>query len=471
MKKGQIVTGIVEEVKFPNKGIVKVLDEETDRRLIVKNVIKGQKISVRINKLRNGQAEGQLLEVLTAAPNQIEPACKHFGVCGGCTYQHLSYEDQLKLKEEQVRKLLAPYIGEGQFEGIRSADKHSEYRNKMEFSFGDGYMGGPLELGMHKRGSFYDIVSVTDCQIVDADYRAILSATLSYFREKETPFYHKMKKEGYLRHFIVRKAAYTGEILVDLVTTSRKPKDTICMEKGLLEDWMQELLSLKLNGKIVGILHTINDNLADAVVNEGTEVLYGQDYFYEELLGLRFKITPFSFFQTNSYSAKVLYETAREYVVTSGGEHQKTVFDLYSGTGTITQLLAGAADRVIGVEIIEEAVEAARENAKLNGIENCDFIAGDVLKVIAELEEKPDYIVLDPPRDGVHPKALKRIIDYGVEHIVYISCKPTSLVRDLEMLTACGYKVERAVAVDQFPTTANVETVVLLSQLRQKPDD
>ena len=241
---------------------------------------------------------------------------------------------------------------------------------------------------------------------------------------------------------------------------------------ALITGFKDLLLSLEQDGKLVGkfagILHITNDSIADVVQSDHTELLYGQEYFYEELLGLKFKISTFSFFQTNSYSAEVLYQTARDYVGDLGGS-DKTVFDLYSGTGTIAQLMAPAAGKVIGVEIVEEAVEAAKKNAAANGLDNCEFIAGDVLKVLDEVEEKPDMIILDPPRDGIHPKALPKIIAYDVEHIVYISCKPTSLVRDLEVFLENGYRVDKAVAVDQFPWTANVETVVLLSQ--QKPDD
>ena len=216
--------------------------------------------------------------------------------------------------------------------------------------------------------------------------------------------------------------------------------------------------------------------MADIVTNEGTDVLYGQDFFYEELLGLRFKITPFSFFQTNSLGAEVLYQTAREFIgdaLPSGtdadiAEHGKIVFDLYSGTGTIAQMLSPVAKKVIGVEIIEEAVEAAKENAQLNGLHNCEFIAGDVLKVIDSIEEKPDYIVLDPPRDGINPKALEKIIRYNVPQMVYISCKPTSLARDLEVLQARGYEVKKICCVDMFPSTFHVETVCLLSKLNAK---
>ena len=245
---------------------------------------------------------------------------------------------------------------------------------------------------------------------------------------------------------------------------------------ALMEGFLEKLLGLERNGglegKFAGILHIVNDSQADVVRSDRTDILYGQDYFYEELLGLRFKVSVFSFFQTNSYGAEVLYETARSYIGELGsgapeGAPDKVVYDLYSGTGTIAQMMAPAAGRVIGVEIVEEAVEAARKNAEMNGLRNCEFIAGDVLKALDEIPEKPDFIILDPPRDGIHPKALGKIIAYGVERIVYISCKPTSLVRDLGVFLERGYVVERAVAVDQFPWTGNVEVVTLLARRKE----
>lgn len=464
MKKGQVLEGIVEKVEFPNKGIVRV--EGEDRKVIVKNTIEGQRIRFSVNKLRKGKAEGRMLEILEQSPLETEEACPYFGKCGGCTYRTVSYEEQLKQKERQVKDLLRPVLSnygkeiDRIFEGIEKSPRMLEYRNKMEFSFGDEVKDGPLSLGMHKRGSFHDIVTVDGCQIVDEDYSKILRCTLDFFTKEKVDFYHKMSHEGYLRHLLVRKAVKTGEILIDLVTTTQEVKGWTHQE--LLQAFAEELCKLELQGKIAGILHTQNDSLADAVINEGTTLLYGQDYFYEELLGLRFRISAFSFFQTNSLGAEVLYEKAREYIADAG--NGKIVYDLYSGTGTIAQILAPVAKKVIGVEIVEEAVEAARENAKLNGLHNCEFLAGDVLKVLDDIEEKPDFIVLDPPRNGIHPKALEKIIGYGVESLIYISCKPTSLARDLEMLQARGYEPERVCCVDMFPQTANVETVVLLSK-------
>ena len=478
MKKGQVYEGSVVRVDFPNKGIVCVGEETA----VVKNSLPGQKVKFSVNKVRKGKAEGRLLEVTEKSPLETGRTCSLFGLCGGCTYLSLPYEEQLKVKEEQVKRLLDSALNKQEeawaFEGIKGSPKAYEYRNKMEFSFGDEYKDGPLALGMHKRGSFYDIVTVADCEIVDADYRLILQTVRDYFAREKVSFFHRMSHEGYLRHLLVRKASRTGEILVALVTTSQDPWQGETAVEGsldvdaLITGFKDLLLSLeqdrKLAGKFAGILHITNDSIADVVQSDRTELLYGQEYFYEELLGLKFKISTFSFFQTNSYSAEVLYQTARDYVGDLGGS-DKTVFDLYSGTGTIAQLMAPAAGKVIGVEIVEEAVEAAKKNAAANGLDNCEFIAGDVLKVLDEVEEKPDMIILDPPRDGIHPKALPKIIAYGVDHIVYISCKPTSLVRDLEVFLENGYRVDKAVAVDQFPWTANVETVVLLSQ--QKPDD
>ena len=464
MKKGEIYEAVVEKIEFPNKGILHVEEE----KVIVKNAIPGQKVRFVINKKRKGKCEGRLLEVLEASPlEQSEGACPHFGVCGGCLYQSLPYEEQLKIKEEQIKALLDSVCKSYEFEGIKGSPISDGYRNKMEFSFGDEYKGGPLALGMHKRGSFYDIVNTPQCQIVHEDFRKILTATLEYFTEIGMGYYRKLQHEGYLRHLLVRRAVKTGEILVALVTSGQTGAagmpESLEAEKVLLEEWKETLLALKMEGGFAGILHIRNDTLSDVVQSDETTVLYGKGYFYEELLGLKFQITPFSFFQTNSLGAEVLYETARGYV---GETKDKVVFDLYSGTGTISQIIAPVAKKVVGVEIVEEAVGAAKENAEANGLHNCEFIAGDVLKVIDEITEKPDLIILDPPRDGIHPKALDRIINFGVDYLVYISCKPTSLVRDLVILQERGYKLERAVAVDMFPATANCETIAKLVRIK-----
>ena len=457
MKKGEIYEGIIEKVDFPNKGYVNIDGE----KVIVKNGIPGQKVRFMINKKRSGRAEGRLLEVLEKSPLEVrEPVCKIFPACGGCMYQTMSYEEQLKMKETQVKGLLQEAVGSDtdlHWEGIHGSPIEFGYRNKMEFSFGDEYKDGPLSLGLHKKGSTYDVLTASDCKLVHPDMTAILSSVLDFFTELGAVHYKKMQHTGYLRHLLLRRGVTSGEILVHVITTSQAEYDYAPL--------VSRLLALPLEGKIVGIMHIINDSLSDVVQSDETRLLYGQDYFYETLLGLRFKISTFSFFQPNSLAAEVLYSIVRDYI---GDTKDKEVFDLYSGTGTIAQLLASVAKEVIGVEIVEEAVEAAKVNAALNGLTNCRFIAGDVLKVLDDLTEKPDMIILDPPRDGIHPKALPKILAYGVENIVYISCKPTSLARDLPAFLAAGYEVQRSCSVDQFCETVHVETVCLLSKLNVK---
>ena len=453
MKKGEIYEGTIEKVDFPNKGRVMVGDE----KVTVKNGIPGQKIRFMINKKRSGRAEGRLMEVLEPSPLETRtPVCSIFPDCGGCMYQTMDYEEQPRMKERQVRDLLDAALKEGgqssyTWEGIHGSPIEFGYRNKMEFSFGDEYKDGPLSLGLHKKGSTYDVLNAYDCKLVHEDMTKILACVHNYFKTRNVPYYKKLQHTGYLRHLLLRRGVTSGEILVHVITTSQEEHD--------LSPLKEELLALPLEGKIVGIMHIINDSLSDVVQSDETRILYGQDYFYETLLGLRFKISTFSFFQPNSLAAEVLYSIVRNYI---GDTKDRVVFDLYSGTGTIAQLAASVADEVIGVEIVEDAVKAARENARLNGLSNCRFIAGDVLKVLDDLTEKPDVIILDPPRDGIHPKALPKILSYGVEHIVYISCKATSLTRDLPSFLEAGYRLEKACCVDQFCQTVHVETVTHL---------
>lgn len=471
MKKNEFYEGMVTSLKFPNKGIVYVEDE--DAYVQVKNTLPGQRVRFQLKKVKKKRPEGNLTEVLV--PSEIEravPPCPHFSECGGCAYQTLPYEEQKKLKLNQVKALLDAVYPDFPLDECVESPRIWEYRNKMEFSFGDEVKDGPLTLGLHKRGSFYDIVSVPDCQIIDEDLRKVLKTTQDFFRNaklggKSIDFYHKMRHEGVLRHLLLRKGLKTGEMLICLVTSSQGGIDS--MEgKQLLEKYKDTLLALETTGTFAGILHMTNDSLSDVVKADAVDILYGKDYFYDELLGLRFRITPFSFFQTNSAGAEKLYSLAREYI---GDLTGKKVYDLYSGTGTIAQVLAPVAKEVTGVEIVEEAVYAAAENAKENQLDNCTFLAGDVLTVLDELTEAPDAIVLDPPREGIHPKAIRKILDYGLSSFVYISCKPTSLARDLEVFLEYGYQPVRAKCVDMFPWTRGIETVVLLSQLRQKPDD
>ena len=527
MKKGNIYEGIVKKVEFPNKAYVEVIEKDENGNeqktlTIVKGALPGQKIKFRAKKVRKDKSQGILLEVTEKSPLETaEPMCSRFGKCGGCSYQTLPYEKQLELKRNQVLEIIdnvyktldsslgikKDYI----YDGILPSPEIKGYRNKMEFSFGDEYKGGPLTLGLHKKGSVHDIVNASGCQIVDDDYSKVIDCIVEYFREKQIPHYNKNTHQGVLRHLLVRRAVSTGELLVALVTSSQQDISEYVSEVS------EKLNGLEYNGKLTGFIHIINDGLGDVVKSDRMHIISGKDWFTEKILGLQFKISPFSFFQTNTKGAEVLYTRARDYVLgreiagvdksrvnieldadspdiadgysEMGTENvdlagvcskktesekkpdtgkssefkDKVVFDLYSGTGTIAQIIAPVAKKVIGVEIVEEAVEAAKENAAINGLDNCEFIAGDVLKVIDEIDEKPDYIILDPPREGIHPKAIRKIIDYGVENIVYISCKPTSLSQDLATFETFGYHVERVSNVDMFPGTVHVETIVKLS--------
>jgi len=454
VKKGDILEGVIERVDYPNRGVVRSGDTE----FIVKNGIPGQKIRFAVSRKRSGKCEGRLLDVLEKSPlERREPQCGIFPSCGGCMYQTMSYEDQLSMKEEQIKRLLLPFMEEcggdisDIWEGILAGPSEFEYRNKMEFSFGDAYKDGPLTLGLHKKGSSYDVLTAYNCRLVPLDFVRILNTVHQYFLDRNIPYYHKMQHIGYLRHLLLREGTKTGEILVHIVTTSQMHLD--------LRPLADRLCGMQLDGKIVGVLHIINDSLSDVVQSDRTIILRGQDWFSEELLGLRFRVSSFSFFQPNSGAAEVLYSKVREYI---GTAENQVVYDLYSGTGTIAQLAAANAKEVIGVEIVEEAVEAARRNAQMNHIDNCRFLCGDVLKILDEVETQPELIILDPPRDGIHPKALPKILSYGVRRIIYISCKATSLARDLPSFLQAGYHIEKACCVDQFCQTPHVETVCLL---------
>lgn len=478
MKKGDILTAVCRELRYPNRGICETL---TDPPVFVavKGALPGQTVSFRTLRKKGGIWHGQLLsvEVRSEIENRENGVCPHAGVCGGCLLQTVSYPNQLKLKEGEMEALFSPVLSSlgnnpaafsDVWRGILGSPDETAYRNKMEYSFGDHEKDGPMTLGLHRKNSFYDIIMTDHCNIVSADFNRILSATLSFFKERSVPYYHKTRQTGYLRHLLLREGKNTGELLIDLVTTTQAPAQWGTDPDSLLEAWVeawgQTLLSLPLDAKIAGILHTKNDSISDAVIDQGTEILYGKSEFSDRILGMDFAISPFSFFQTNTRGAEVLYSEIRRLVTDSLSRKANLIYDLYCGTGTITQLLSPIADRVVGVEIVAEAVDKARENAKLNEINNVSFLCDDVFKALDSMPEKPDFIVLDPPRDGVAKKALTKILSYGVDSLVYVSCKPSSLARDLVLFDEAGYAVKDMEAVDMFPNTAHCEVIARLSR-------
>lgn len=454
MKKGQIYQGTVQSIRFPNRGIV-ITDE--GEKVIVPNALPGQKITFRLRKNKAGQAEGILQEILSESPMvRTDDICPHSGICGGCLFASLPYEEQLFIKEKEVRELLdhtkIPYI----WDGIKESPAACSYRNKMEYTFGNERIDGELTLGLHRRNAYYDIIPVPKCVIADPDFGMIITKTQEFFRKEDVPYYHKITHQGILRNLLVRRGIRTDELMIGLVTTSALSEDIVNRFADFIE-------GLPFRNKLVSFLHIVNDDPADCVKADSIRILYGQDFITEKLFNLTFKITPFSFFQTNTKGAEVLYSVVRSYL---GDGAKKTVFDLYSGTGTITEVVAPFAKKVIGIEIVPEAVRAARENAEKNGLTNCIFYEGDVLHVLDTISEHPDVILLDPPRDGVHAKALEKIIAYNAEQIIYISCKPTSLARDLPVLYEGGYTPLHITSVDMFPGTVNVEMVALLQKTR-----
>ena len=382
------------------------------------------------------------------------PVCEHDEFCGGCIYQGVPYSEQLAIKEREVKGLFAEKrICPKTFDPIEGCPDQYRYRNKMEYTFGDMVKDGPMCLGMHKKRNFMSIITVDQCQLVDEDFNRILRFTLDFAAERGYKHYHKKSHRGLLRHLIVRKGMRTGELLVNIVTSREEGFDEDASTAGLR--------ALPLDNEIAGVLRTFNDNLADKVTCEELKILYGRDYYMEEILGLKFRVSAFSFFQTNVEAVERLYSEALALIDDFAG---KTAFDLYCGTGTISQVLALKAKKVVGVEIVEEAVEAARENAKLNGLDNCRFIAGDVFKVLQTVEEKPEVIVVDPPRVGMSLDAVEKIAGYGVPQIVYISCNPKTLAINLQQFEYLGYRVEYAKAFDNFPWTKHTECIVLLSR-------
>lgn len=384
------------------------------------------------------------------------PVCPISENCGGCIYQGVSYEEQLAEKDRGVRTLLEKYdVDPSVYQGMVPAMERYRYRNKMEYTFGDLEKDGPLTLGMHKKKHFMSIVTSDCCQLVPEDFNRILRGTLEFCRERGYKFYHKMSHEGLLRNLVVRRGVKTGELLVDIVTSSQVEFD----EEGFLD----MILGLPLDEKIVGVLHTTNDRVADAVIDEGTKILFGRDYYNEEILGLKFKVSIFSFFQTNIPAIERLYSDALDLMPDIDS---KNVFDLYCGTGTITQLMASRARHVTGIEIVQDSVDSALANTEINGIENCDFICGDVLKVIGQVEEKPDMIVVDPPRAGMHDKVVDILSGYGISQLMYISCNPKTMCINLQRFKSNGYEPVFIKSYDNFPGTKHVECVVLMSKVK-----
>ena len=455
LKNKDVGEAVIRSVTYPNKGHFYI--SETKQKGIVKNVIPGQKVRFRVYKNKNHVLSAHLLDVLEKSLIETRtPVCENFGRCGGCIYQTVPYQTQLGLKAVQISGLIKPVItAETIYDGIKASPHELEYRNKLDLSFGNEVIDGPLTLGMHKTRTRYTVLNSDTCRLAHRDLLKIGAAVRDWCAEKELPFYNKVQHTGFLRYLMLRRSETTGEILICLAASTQMTCD--------FSPLVDKLLGLPLEGTIVGFYHADDDRYGDALIPDELHCVYGRDFFYESLLGLRFRISLFSFFQTNTKGAEILYDTVRQYVRESFGHAGKPVlYDLYCGTGTIAQLLAKECSRVYGIEVVPEAVEAAKANAEENGIDNCVFVEGDVPEKLEELPEKPDYVILDPPREGVHEKALKKIHSYGISNMVYVSCNAVSFVRDMHYLKDYGWRVVRYSLVDMFPETQHIETVVLM---------
>ncbi len=451
VRKGEELELRIDSLAFGGNGVTR----HEGFVVFVRGGVPGDDVRARITKVKRGFAEGVVTEIVGRSASRVDAPCRHFGICGGCRFQDLAYDVQVAEKERQVRDAL---VRIGRFpdpplEPIVPAASQFAYRNKLEYSFTRTEDG--VDLGFHRAGRWDEVIGIEECLLTTDVGNAIRLAVREWAREEQLDPYDQESGTGYLRHLVVREGRNTGQALVVLVTAPGEK-----FESGYLVDVLRRIPEVR------SIHWAINDTPAEQT-NLPTRLLWGDEAIEEEILGLRFRVRPSAFLQTNTEMAARLYELAREYARLTGTEN---VYDLYCGTGTIGLALAAQAKAVWGLEISEEAVACAIENAELNGIENAKFFAGNVGQTVEELREQadqPDVVIVDPPRAGLAGKALRRTGALGAPRIVYVSCNPTTLASDVQVLRdEYGYELERCRPVDMFPHTPHVESVSSLSLAR-----
>jgi 23S rRNA (uracil1939-C5)-methyltransferase len=421
--------------------------------LFVRRGLPGDLVRARVTRVKRSHAEAETIELLEPGPSRVEAPCPYFGACGGCRFQDLAYEVQCESKAAQVKDALVRIAGisEPPLEPIIPAEEIYGYRNKLEYSFSRTPEGPAL--GFHRAGRWDELLPIERCLLTTELGNSIRAAVVDWAREEVLEAYDQKEHRGYLRHLVVREGRNTGQALVMLVTASDEPFD---------RDFF--VRSLTKFPEVRSIYWAVNEGSGETT-NVPAELIWGEEAIEEELCGLRFRLRPNAFLQTNTLMAEKLYSLAGEYAGLTGEE---TVWDLYCGTGTIGLTLARQARSVWGIEISEESVTCALENAERNGVGNVAFFAGNVGQVIRELKERsgsPDVVVVDPPRAGLAGKALRRLAETGAPRIVYVSCNPTTLAGDFKQLSEqAGYRLRRAQPVDMFPHTPHVETVALLER-------
>jgi 23S rRNA (uracil1939-C5)-methyltransferase len=421
--------------------------------VFVNRALPGDVVRARVTKVKRSHAEAVAVEVVEAGAPRVEAPCAHYPACGGCRFQDLAYGAQLDAKAQQVADALARIGGFSDLEleeALRAASTF-HYRNKLEYSF-TALPGGEVGLGFHRAGRWDEVLDVERCWLTTDLGNGIREAVKAWARAEGLPAYDQERQDGYLRHLVVREGRNTGQALVVLVTAP-----------GDLVGAAQLVEALRAFPEVRSVHWAVNDSPAE-VTNLPTDLLWGEEAIEEEILGLRYRVRPNAFLQTNTEMCEVLYGLAREYAGLSGDE---TVYDLYCGIGTIGLTLAGDALTVWGIEYSEESIACAVENAELNGLANAAFFVGDVARDLDELRDRagpPDVVVVDPPRAGLAGKAVRRVGELQAPRLVYVSCNPTTLAGNAkELVRDFGYRLDRVRPVDMFPHTPHVETVALFT--------
>ncbi len=465
VKRGEELVVDIDNVAFGGKGIC----HYKDYVLFIPNTLPGDKVSIRVTKRKISFGEAKVLELIEPSSLRQQAACKYFEWCGGCTWQNVSYEQQLSFKENHVKESLQHLAGITHPESNKVLPSGSQwaYRNKMEFSFSDRRWLLPDELGnmsitksfalgLHVPGTFDKILSIDNCLLQSKTANQILRYIDQYCREKKIRPYGIRSHEGFLRFLVIRESNYFGKLMVNIVT-AHEDKQIL---KGLAEELGQRF------PEIDSIVNTINDKKAQIAFGDKEYILLGKDHIIDKIFDMEFKISASSFFQTNTKQAERLYEIVLEY---ASVKNKDIVWDLYSGTGTISLLAAKKAKFVHGFEIIENSVLDAEQNAQKFGVSNIQFHAGDLLVNLENIEPKPDIIITDPPRSGMHPKVVQFLNTSDAKKIIYVSCNPTTMARDIKILNE-NYQLKIVQPVDMFPQTYHIECVLLLEKRNAKTE-
>ena len=448
MNKNEIFTAEITGCTSQGFGVAHV----EDRAVFVKGAIPGETCQIKLVKITKTAVYGRLEQVLVPSPHRTAPECPHFGLCGGCDFMHMDYALESELKRQRVSDALRRIGGvEPEPLPMIPAPSTAGYRNKVQFPVAMTKSGPAAGFF---RARTHDLIPVTHCHIQPQEAEQVSQAVLGWMEQYHILPYDEATHGGYIRHIFVRKAVVTGQLMVCLVVNS----ETLPKSRQLVEALRAALSDLTT------VVYNVNTRPGNAILGSTYHTLFGQGCIEDRLCGLTFRLSPASFYQVNHHQAQVLYETA---ISLAGLTGRETVLDLYCGTGTITLAMARDAGQVIGVEVVPQAIEDAQNNARRNGIENARFFCADAGQAAARLAAegiRPEVITLDPPRKGVSPEVIDALVQMSPQRIVYVSCDPATLARDVKLLTARGYAFSQATAVDLFPRTKHVETVVLLSR-------